>query len=333
MTKVFTIDEVKSVIDMKDVVESVDRTFKGLGEGTVINPTKVTLDLGENAPYPPYEGFFNAMPAYIGYQDVAGIKWVGGILGERKKAGLPFISGMILLANPRLGTFKAVMDGAYITNLRTGAQTAVALKHIFKNRKSLNIGLYGAGMQGHTQTEAIAQVFDIDKLYVYDVYKPSAEKFKADMAGTVKGEIILCDDPKTPTEDVDAVITVTQAKDGFLKAQWIKPGTVVLPMGSYKETEDEVILQSDAIVVDHVGQALHRGALKTLADEGKLTPDSITTTIGDLALGTYDLGDVSDKRILCLPIGTGAMDVAIAQIAYERMTAKGMGVDFNITGE
>lgn len=333
MTKVFTIDEVKSVIDMKDVVESVDRTFKGLGEGTVINPTKVTLDLGENAPYPPYEGFFNAMPAYIGYQDVAGIKWVGGILGERKKAGLPFISGMILLANPRLGTFKAVMDGAYITNLRTGAQTAVALKHIFKNRKSLHIGLYGAGMQGHTQTEAIAEVFDIDKLYVYDVYKPSAEKFKADMAGTVKGEIILCDDPKTPTEDVDAVITVTQAKDGFLKAEWIKPGTVVLPMGSYKETEDEVILQSDAIVVDHVGQALHRGALKTLADEGKLTPDSITTTIGDLALGAYDLGDVSDKRILCLPIGTGAMDVAIAQIAYERMTAKGMGVDFNITGE
>ncbi len=61
----------------------------GLAEGVVINPTKVTLDLGENAPYPPYDGFFNAMPAYIGYQDVAGIKWVGGILGERKKAGLP----------------------------------------------------------------------------------------------------------------------------------------------------------------------------------------------------------------------------------------------------
>lgn len=72
MTKVFTIDELKSVINMKDVVESVDRTFKGLAEGVVINPTKVTLDLGENAPYPPYDGFFNAMPAYIGYQDVAG---------------------------------------------------------------------------------------------------------------------------------------------------------------------------------------------------------------------------------------------------------------------
>ena len=60
---------------------------------------------------------------------------------------------------------------------------------------------------------------------------------------------------------MDAIITVTQAKDSFLKAEWIRPGTVVFPMGSYKEIEDEVILQSDAIVVDHVGQALHRGCL------------------------------------------------------------------------
>lgn len=333
MTRVFTIDELKSVIDMKDAVESVDRTFKGFGEGTVINPTKVTLDLGESAPYPPYDGFFNAMPAYIGYQDSAGIKWVGGILGERKKAGLPFISGMILLANPRLGTFKAVMDGAYITNLRTGAQTAIALKYLFKGRKSLNIGLYGAGMQGHTQTEAISHVFGIDKLYVYDVYRPSAEKFQEDMASTVTGEIILCDDPKGPTDDVDAIITVTQARDSFLKAAWIKPGTVVFPMGSYKETEDEVILQSDGIVVDHVGQALHRGALKSLADAGKLTLESITTTIGELAIGSSDLGDISGKRILCLPIGTGALDVALAGIAYERMVNRGMGIDLDITGE
>ena len=333
MTKVFTIDELKSVINMKDAVESVDRTFKGFGEGTVIHPTKVTLDLGESAPYPPYDGFFNAMPAYIGYQDSAGIKWVGGILGERQKAGLPFISGMILLANPRLGTFKAVMDGAYITNLRTGAQTAIALKYLFKGRKSLNIGLYGAGMQGHTQTEAISEVFGIDKLYVYDVYRPAADKFKEDLASTVTGEIIVCDDPKPPTEDVDAIITVTQARDSFLKAQWIKPGTVVFPMGSYKETEDEVILQSDAIVVDHVGQALHRGALKSLADAGKLTPESITTTIGELAVGAFDLGDISQKRILCLPIGTGALDVSLAGIAYDRMVEKGMGVNLDITGE
>lgn len=332
MTKVFNVDEVKSLITMKDVVESVEKTFCGLADGTVINPTKVTLDLGESAPYPPYEGFFNAMPAYIGYQDYAGIKWVGGILGERKKAGLPFICGMILLANPRLGKFLAVMDGAYITNLRTGAQTAVSLRHIFKDRKKIKLGLYGCGMQGHTQTLAISEVFDIEEMRIYDAYPPAAEKFKDDMKDVVKGEIIICKDARDACIG-DAVITVTQAKDGFMQADWVKPGTVVFPMGSYKEVDDEVILQADSIVVDHIGQALHRGALHALVEQGRLSEKNITTTIGELALGTANLGDVSDKRIVCIPIGTGAMDVAVAGIVYERGIARGMGVDFNITGE
>lgn len=332
MTKVFSIDEVKSLITMKDVVESVEKTFCGLADGTVINPTKVTLDLGESAPYPPYDGFFNAMPAYIGYQDYAGIKWVGGILGERKKAGLPFICGMILLANPRLGKFLAVMDGAYITNLRTGAQTAVSLRHIFKDRKKIKLGLYGCGMQGHTQTLAISEVFDIEEMRIYDAYPPAAEKFKEDMKDVVKGDIIICKEARDACIG-DAVITVTQAKDGFMQADWIKPGTVVFPMGSYKEVDDEVILQADSIVVDHIGQALHRGALHALVEQGRLSEKNITTTIGELALGTADLGDVSGKRVVCIPIGTGAMDVAVAGIVYERGIARGMGVDFNITGE
>lgn len=332
MTKVFNIDEVKNLITMKDVVESVDRTFCGLADGTVINPTKVTLDLGESAPYPPYDGFFNAMPAYIGYQDYAGIKWVGGILGERKKAGLPFICGMILLANPRLGKFLAVMDGAYITNLRTGAQTAVSLRHIFKDRKKIKLGLYGCGMQGHTQTLAVSEVFDIEEMHVYDAYPPAAEKFKKDMKDVVKGDIIICKDARDACKG-DAVITVTQAKDGFLKPDWVKPGIVIFPMGSYHEVDDEVILQADNIVVDHVGQALHRGALHALVEQGRMSEKDITTTIGELALGTADLGDISNKRVVCIPIGTGAMDVAVAGIVYERGIARGMGVDFNITGE
>ncbi|MEA5058496.1 MAG: ornithine cyclodeaminase family protein [Clostridia bacterium] len=332
MARILTYEEVVNLINMSDVVKSVEDTFRGLGDGTVINPTKVTLDLGEAAEWPPYDGFFNAMPAYIGYQDIAGIKWVGGILGDRKKAGLPFICGMILLADPKLGVFYAVMDGAHITNLRTGAQTAISLKYIFKNKKSIRIGLYGAGMQGHTQTEAIADVFDIEELRVYDVYRPAAEKFAQDMKDIVKGRIIICDNPEDAT-DADALITVTQAKDAFLKEEWIKPGTVVFPMGSYKEITDGVILQSDMIVVDHVGQALHRGALKDLNHEGKITERNITTTIGELVNGSVDLGDVSSKRILCIPIGTGAMDVAVAGIVYKRACERHIGFDFDFNGE
>lgn len=332
MARLLNYDELTHLVNMDDAVESVEKTFAGYGKGTVLNPTKVTLDLGEAAPWPPYDGFFNAMPAYIGYQDNAGIKWVGGLLGHRKAAKLPFICGMILLADPKLGIFRAVMDGKYITNLRTGAQTAISLKYLFKGKKSIRIGLYGAGQQGHTQTEAISKVFDIEELHVYDVYKPAAEKFAQDMKDIVKGKIIICDTPDAAA-DADALITVTQAHEPFLTAEMIKPGTVVFPMGSYKEVTDELILSCDEIVVDHMGQAMHRGALRELSLAGKITEKNISAMIGELVNGDKEITDIAQKKVLCIPIGMGCLDVALAYVAYTRAKERHIGVEFDFSGE
>jgi alanine dehydrogenase len=318
--------DIEKVMTMKEVVEIVDKTYIGFGEGKVINPTKVGLDLGETAAWPPYKGFMNAMPAYVGWLDSAGIKWAGGFL-DNAKIGLPYITGMILLIDPRTGHFKAVMDGAEITNMRTGAQAAVALKYLH-NKKSIKIGLYGAGMQGHYQTMAISQLFDIEELKVYDIRREASEKFAEDMKNIVPGNIIIVDSPEEAA-DGDAVICVTQSKDKFVKNSWIKPGTILFAMGSYQECDDDFILSADEIIVDHIGQCLHRGALRELNEKGEITKDNIYATIGEVAAGKKR-GRTSDKdRILCIPIGTGAMDVAVATIVYQRAVKKGLGGKFD----
>lgn len=321
--------DILEVLTMKDVVEICDKTFKGFGEGTTINPTKVGLDLGEKAVFPPYEGFMNAMPAYVGWCDSAGIKWAGGLLGERKKMGLPYITSMILLMDPKVGNFTAAMDGALITNWRTGAQAAVSLKYLVTDKKSIKLAVYGAGMQGRTSTMAISEVFDIEELRIYDIYKQSSLKFKEDMKHFVKGEIVVVEQPEDTPVDVDAIITVTQSKDKFVKDEWIKPGTVLIPMGSYQECEDEFIVKADKIVVDHVGQCLHRGVLKELSEAGKITEETLYATIGELAAGKKQGGISKDERILCVPIGTGAMDIAIATVVLERAQGKELGGYFS----
>jgi len=317
--------DIEKVMTMKDVVEIVDKTYIGFGEGKVINPTKVGLDLGETAAWPPYKGFMNAMPAYVGWLDSAGIKWAGGFL-DNAKVGLPYISGIICLINPKNGQFKAVMDGAEITNMRTGAQAAVALKYLH-NKKSIKIGLYGAGMQGHRVTMAIAEFFDIEVLKVYDIKRKASEKFAEDVKDTVVGDIIIVDSPEEAA-DCDAVISFTQSKDKFIKNAWVKPGTVLFPMGSYQECDDDFILTADKIMVDHIGQCLHRGALKELSERGKITEKNIYATIGEVAAGKKR-GRTSDKeRLLCIPIGTGAMDVAVATVVYQRALEKELGEKF-----
>lgn len=327
-TLLITQSEIKELVDMKKAIELIDQTFIDMGAGKTINPTKLTLDLGESAPFPAYDGFVNAMPAYIGWQDVAGIKWVSGIGGKRREAGLPFINGMIILMDPQMGEFISVMDGQHITNLRTGGQTAVAIKNIFKGRKSLKVGLYGAGTQGRTQIMAISEIFDIEKLVIYDVYEAASKKYKEDMASYVTGEIVIAETQEEVAKDVDAIITVTQANDGFLKAEWIEEGTVVFPMGSYKEIEDDVILQADHIIVDHVEQALHRGALKELNEQGKILEKDLSATISELAAGVQEIEDVGSKRIVCIPIGTGAVDITVAKYIYDEAIKRDMGTRF-----
>lgn len=316
-------EQVRDLISMKEVVEICDKTFQGLGDGTVINPTKVTLDLGEKSDFPPYEGFMNSMPAYVGWTDTAGIKWVGGFAGKRKEAGLPFITSLTILIDPQLGTFKSVMDGAYITNLRTGAQTAVALKYMLE-KKSIKIGLYGGGVQARTQIEAISQLFNIEELKVYDTNKEYAVKFAEDMKKYVDGEIIVVD----KSEDAaigDVIISATQSKDKFIKNNWIKQGTILVAMGSYQECDDEFILSADKIVVDHMEHALNRGALKELHNSGNIEEKDIFATIGELASGSKECHITPDERILCVPIGTGALDIAVASIIYNKALEKGIG--------
>jgi len=318
--------DIKKLITEKEIVEIVDKTYKGFGDNKVINPTKLNLDLGENAKWPPYRGSLNAMPAYVGWLDSAGIKWAGGFLDNPKK-GLPFIHAMILLINPRTGQFNVVMDGTEITSLRTGAQAAVALKYLH-NKKSIRIGLYGAGIQGHCQIMAISQLFNIEELKIYDLKREKSEKFVDDMKDKINGNIIIADSPEKAA-DAEVLISVTTSRDKFIKNSWVKPGTVLLALGSYQECDDNFILSADKIIVDHIGQCLHRGALKELSERGEISEKDIYATIGEIAAGKKK-GRTSDKeRLLCVPIGTGAMDVAVATVVYKRALEKGLGEKFN----
>ena len=318
--------DIESLITMKDVVEIVDKTFKGFGDGTVVNPAKINLDLGEKASYPQYEASLNAMPAYIGWLDSAGLKWAGGFAGKRREAGLPYIIAMNLLVDPRMGNFKAVMDGAYITSLRTGAQAAVVTKYIHKE-KDITIGLYGAGVQGHMQTLAMAELFNIRELKLYDISEEASRKFKEDMKDIVNGEIIICKEPRE-VADADVVVSFTHSNDGFIKDEWIKEGTLVLPLGSYQEVSDELILNADKIIVDHMEQCFHRGALANLYEEGKISEEKIYSTIGEIVAGKKEIADERREKIIGIAIGTGAMDVAVSTVVYEKALEKNVGTKF-----
>ena len=118
--------QVKSLLTMKEAVDICDKTFADLALGNTLNPAKVNLNLGDSEPTKlPYKASLNAMPAYIGWQDVAGMKWAGGFGKGRIEIGRPFLNALILLIQPNYGDFQAVMDGSCVPARRVLSACAI----------------------------------------------------------------------------------------------------------------------------------------------------------------------------------------------------------------
>ena len=134
--KMISLEQVREVLTMKKSIDIVEKVYEAHGNGHVLMPAKITLDTGESNDWPPYGGSYNAMPAYIGEDvDISGVKWVWGFNDNRAK-GIPYIGGVIILNEARTGEVLAVMDGSYITDVRTGASAGVTARPAGRKRET-----------------------------------------------------------------------------------------------------------------------------------------------------------------------------------------------------
>ena len=319
-TLLITQEQVKSLLDMPTVLNMVEQVYRSHGEGKVIMPTKITLDLGEGRPWPPYKGFMNAMPAYLGDVDIAGIKWAGGFQ-DNEKIGLPYISAMILLINPKNGVFIAAMDGAYITAIRTGAASAICAKVLAPKNASI-LGIIGAGIQGRMHLRAFQQIFKLQEVRVFDIKKGAAEKYREEMTAELGLNILPKKSYQEVVEGADMICTVTIGDEPMVKKEWLKKGNLVISAGSYQELEPEVVLSADKIVVDHWGQASHRGELAKLVESGKIGEKDIYAEIGEILAGKKKGRERDDENILAIPIGLGSVDIGCAFEVYRKAREK-----------
>lgn len=319
--------DVADLLTMKDVVDACEKTFANWGEGKVVCPSKVTLELGEDAEWPPFRNGLNAMPAYIDWQKSAGIKCVGGSLNN-PGWGLPYIIALISLFDPETGIFRAIMDGERITNYRTGAQAAVAAKYL-ANGKRITLGIIGTGAQGRTQLMAFREAFDLVEVVAYDINPEASKKYAGEMAATARCPITVVDTVEEVFKKAGVIVSVTHGRDKFIKKAWVRPGQTIFPMGSFTECEDELLKGADKVVVDHIEQTFHRGALKSVVEQKKFTLENLHATIGEVVCGRKAGRENPEEVIVCIPIGTGAMDVTCATVVYERAKEQGRGVPFS----
>lgn len=315
-------------VDMLDVIQTVEKVLALHDEGKVNLPSKVILDLGERE-----RGRINAMPAHIGGDiDICGMKWIAGFPPNPVRFGIPRAHALIILNDSWTGVPLAIMDGTYISAMRTGAVTGVGAKYL-ANQDSEVVGMIGCGVQARTQIMAIKSAIpSVRQLKGYDIRRETSEiyaKWASQELG-IKAEAV--ETPREAVEGSDIVVTVTVADEPIVKDAWLKPGTFFSHVGSYQEEEEAVIFNADKIVVDLWHEVLHRGTplLARLYNAGRIDDRRIHANIGEIIRGKKPGRTSKKERIFFSPLGLGSEDVAVASTVYREAKKKGLGVPLRL---
>ncbi len=308
---------------MPVAIDTVADVLRLHARGEVNLPSKVVLDLGERE-----RGRINAMPAYLGGSyDVCGLKWIAGFPGNPAAIGLPRANAFVILNDSHTGLPLSVMDGSYISALRTGAVSGVGARALAREDTS-SVGVIGAGVQAETQIAALrAARPGIDQVRVYDIVGERAERL-AERVGAEPGlRATAAGSAEEAVRDADIVATVTVADEPIVRQAWLKPGVFLAHVGSYQEEEEAVVLESDLIVVDIWSEVLHRGTplLARLHVAGRLAPEQTPIEIGAVLTGAHPGRTNPDQQIFYSPMGLGSEDVAVAHWVFRRAEELDLG--------
>lgn len=314
-----TQEEVKSVMDMHSDMQVVERAFRQHGLGKVQMPPKSYLY------YTAYNGDLRTMPAYLEEEDITGVKIVNVHPGN-PALGLPTVMALIVLISPQTGAPIAIMDGTYLTDIRTGAAGGIAAKYLARKNSKV-IGMVGAGNQARTQLEALSEVFEPELVKVTSRTKESCEQFIREAADIISCEIRY-EEKIENVCDCDILVTTTPTRKPIVKTQWIKEGTHINAIGAdavgKEELDPELIIRSK-IVVDDIVQALHSGEVNVPLSKHYISENDIHAQLGEVIVGLKP-GRTSEEEITIFDsTGLAIQDVASAHLVYQRALSKGLG--------
>lgn len=314
-------EQIREVFSMTDMIDAMQEAFIELSNGRTEMPLRSHIHIEEP------EGTALFMPSYLISAGMIGVKTVT-LFEDNRKNSLPYIQGMICLFDGKNGSPKCVLDGTTITALRTGAASGLATRLLARKESSI-CTIFGAGIQGRTQLEAVCAVRDIKRVFVFDNYRRAAEKYTKEMEKTLGVEIIIADSPELAVRDTDVICCATISQSPVFMDKDLPRGVHINAVGSYKphvqEVPEEMVLRA-RLYVDHRVSALEEtGDLIIPITKGLMTPDHIIAEIGEVASAKAS-GRISDDDITFFKsVGVAVQDLAAATTILKKAEQLGIG--------
>ena len=309
----------KDVIDvgltMKNAISIVEEVLREHGLQEFENPPKPGIHTLQGA-------FIHAMPGFLPRKKAAGMKWVSGY-SDNFQYGLPSIMGLVVLNDPNTGQPLAVMDGGYITALRTAAASGVSAKYLAAKDAGV-IGIVGTGVQGRYHLLSLKEVLPrIEEIKIFDTNESVLADFISHAKEHGSLNIISCTSAQEVIEGADVVVTATgHLEERVYKDSWVKKGALVLPVHT-RGWEKSMLDKADKFIVDDWQQ--FNNAMG--GSDGYYAPlPRLYAELGQIVVGKKPGRENTAERIVNLNFGMAIHDVLMATHILEQAEAKGIGM-------
>jgi ornithine cyclodeaminase/alanine dehydrogenase-like protein (mu-crystallin family) len=284
----FEEDKVRRLLQIDELIGAMRQVLAEFSAGKWQQPVRGVLAQ--------HRGFFGVMPAS---GDAMGIKMVTFYPGN---VDLPTHMAVIALFDPKTGQPLALMDGRYITEMRTAAVSAVATDALAA-RDAKVLALLGAGVQAGAHLEVLRHVRDFKEVRVWNHHPEKAERFAAEHGIKAMGI-------QEAVRDADVVVTATSSREPILKGAWLKPGAHVNAIGAsrpdWRELDDEAM--RNVVIVDS-----YEGARKEAGDV-ILSCATPFAELGEILNGTKRVE--AGATTIFKSLGMAVEDVAAAKLVY-----------------
>jgi alanine dehydrogenase len=305
-----------------EILAAVEAGLRAQGLGQTVLEPRVHL-----VPDRAFRGHFNVLRGYVAPLDVAGIKVVGDYV-DNYRLGLPSEMGLLSLFDPRTGRPVAILDAAAITDMRTGAMTALGARYLAR-RSSRVLGHLGARGSAYWNVRLLDRLFDFREIRVHSRRPESREAFGARLERDFGKPVRVVDGWEPCVREADIVVEATRldAPAPLLRTEWIARGALVVPYGTMSAVELSLTDIADKIVVDDWGQcrAGPFGALRAHVEAGRLTEATLHAELCQVVVGARPGRERDAETILFWHRGLALSDVALGQAMLDKARRLGIG--------
>ncbi len=311
-------------LDLTDaeIIAAVEGGLAAQGRGeTVIEPRMHLMPEAANGHFNVLRGAFRAPIA------LAGVKVISDFV-DNYKQGLPSELGLLLLMDPSNGVPKAIVDGSHLTDMRTGAVTAIGAKYLARKGSKI-LGHVGARGTAYWNVRLLDSLFGFDEIRVHSRRPESRDAFAARLEADLGKKITVTQDWRSCVEGADIVVEASRlnAPEPMLRTDWIKPGAFVVPYGTMSAVELSLTDIMSKLVVDDWGQCKggQFGSLRAHVEAGKLSEATLHAEMGEIVAGLKPGREREDETILFWHRGLSLSDIALGHFMLEKAAKRGLG--------